>query len=288
MSTEQTTPTAIEQVISLLRDAREQSEKLLTNNSQNALQLAITFDLNKLINRLSFMSGTPIAHNQREVMDFPPVTNFMGEEIVRAEVITEEVLEPHEDAKKIYVDKVDALEQTLPTMSNEDILNAYTTVENVAVLRGVAKRASVEDYKEKELTVEFVEEIRSGLQLKATTAKTEKQIDTTATSGEAETILNKEQLVAGQPAAGATTAKTEDVLHKQEHVQKLKEQLKAEKNEEERLNKDLDKVKTEIASAKPKDKPALVAIETKLQADINACLERQLSIADELKPYVQE
>lgn len=264
MSSEQPTPTAIQQVISLLKEAKEQSEKLLADQSQNSLQLAVTFDLNKLINRLSYMSGTPIAHNQREVMDFPPVTNFMGEEIVRAEAITEEVLQPKEDAKKIYLAKVESLEGVFHELSNEDILHMYTTPEDVMVLRGVAKRAGVEDYKEKELTLEFVEEIRTGLAAKSQNKQTEADIDK------------------------VTADLSEEETAKQQQIQSWEDELKAEKDKEEVLNKDIEKVKADIASAKPKDKPALEAKEKQLQADLNTCLEKQLWLEDQLKPHVQE
>ena len=108
---------------------------------------------------------------------FKPITNFMGEKIEIAKPINPADLQPTNPEKEKFIEKVNKLYTQFTTLAPEGILNGYTIPEDVLVLRGVAKRAGVENFEERPLTSQFIEDIALAIGIKAEEEVTQKKIE---------------------------------------------------------------------------------------------------------------
>lgn len=164
----------IEKAAHVLVDAKDQIKVLLLEDHPSLL-LTVTSQLDLLINRLGHLSGIAIVHTKAE--EFKPVTNFMGEDITRPREVTSEDLSALPEDVAILVAKVDRLYAEFDTIAPEGILNAYTIPEEQLVLRGVAKRAGVEDYEDAEINVYFIEKIAKAIKQKVADELEAQRID---------------------------------------------------------------------------------------------------------------
>lgn len=147
----------------VITEAKQEVNKLLQGPpyNQNLIQINALFD--RILNRLGFMAEVVEPENGKTTEQaFKPITNFMGTEIKRAPSTATEVEVPDTEKEK-YLAKVDRLWRELPAMPPTIVLNSYTQPDDVLVLRGVAKRAGVPDFADKELTIPFIEEIIWGI-----------------------------------------------------------------------------------------------------------------------------
>lgn len=164
----------IETAIKLLVDTKEELSELL-GDENHLLMVNFISNFDRMIGRLDFISSrssmTPLGQ-----VDFPPITNFMGEELNVTKKVDVEELEPDDSDRAKFAQKVSDLQKNLPAISNEKILESYVVKEDQLVIRGVAKRAGLPNYKEAEINGTFLDEIRQGLiDMGAQQAFTEKQ-----------------------------------------------------------------------------------------------------------------
>lgn len=148
---------AIKKAFAILQKAKSDVEKTLSAKEHSTLLLGITAGFNKISNKLAFLSGVNI--NQDSKRKFDPITNFMGEDLSIPEPIKEDDLSPSEKEKAVFISKVDKLYASIDTIAIDGLLNDYKLPEDVLVIRGIAKRAGVEGYEDKEISVKFIEEI---------------------------------------------------------------------------------------------------------------------------------
>ncbi len=169
----------IAEAASLLTAAKDNVLGLLKDNGH--LLVTVEHGLNRIINQLNFLVG-----RQQEVIEdartqFAPITHFMGEELNRPVEIKTEELSPKEAQRKIFLEKVDRLQNSIGELDNEAILDAYTQVNDTNVIRGVAKRAGLENYAKGEINHQFLDDIRLGLKAQSDKTdlklKTENEID---------------------------------------------------------------------------------------------------------------
>lgn len=179
MSTE-----SLKQAADILLKAKEDVQKVLGGTDNAFILLSTESQLNKAITRLQHLAGYDF--NPSTAEDFPPVTNFMGEEIVRQPMLNEEDLSPEEADKAIYLEKVETLFDGICNMSPDDVLMNYTLPEDVLILRGVAKMAGVEDYETRDLDIVFVEEIQNAILTEKADIQTQEEIDEAVAAGKQE------------------------------------------------------------------------------------------------------
>lgn len=149
----------LKEVAKVLADAKAEIA-LLIPVDQDMLRLQFLSPLERLVNRASFLGGEIV--NSTEKVEYPPITEFMGEKIERMVPVKEEDLDPDQEAKDKFLAKIDTLQKDLGGLETKKILESYVTKEDRLVLRGLAKRANVEDYKDAEINVSFIEAIRQG------------------------------------------------------------------------------------------------------------------------------
>lgn len=150
----------VKQVTKVLTDAKAEILELLPDEN-DMIRLGLVSGLDRLINRMLFFTGDTLVGETKA--SFPPITEFMGEPIHKMEQVAEADLDPEHEAKDKFLKKVDDLEINFPGLDSKKILESYKTKEDVMAIRGVAKRAGIEDFKTAKITVEFLEQIRQGL-----------------------------------------------------------------------------------------------------------------------------
>jgi hypothetical protein len=170
--------TDIKQAADLLVETKEEVLVILSGDEHSSLSLAVGPQLQAIINRLYFMSGFTPEVITAPVDQFPPITNFMGEEIKLKKILTVEDSNPTDVERSIFLSKVENLYVEIVSLAPDGILNAYTLPEDVLVLRGVAKKAGVEGYDEKEINLAFIEAIATAIHDKENEDAEQKRIDT--------------------------------------------------------------------------------------------------------------
>lgn len=156
--------------------------KNLSAPQYNGNLLNINSLFQQLISRLVFMGGILEPETAEKKTKLQPMTSFMGRPLKQDKTAAVD-LDPKESEKQQYLAKVEKLYNQIGFIQPSIILNSYTIPEDVLVLRGVAKRAGVEGYESKELTVAFIEEIQFAIENKKELEQTQKIVDTSAKKG---------------------------------------------------------------------------------------------------------
>lgn len=157
----------VQESLQAITTAKNTVNKLLTGTEHVNQLLEINGLFRRLETRLQFMGAVTEPETFKAKTsgkeEFPPITSFMGEKIVREKKISSDDLNPDETRKANFRDKVNKLYGTILNLTPHIVLNSYTMADDILVLRGVAKLAGIEDYKERELTAAFVEDIKKAI-----------------------------------------------------------------------------------------------------------------------------
>lgn len=101
----------IKEAADVLVEAEKSVLGILSGQEHSSLSLAVGPQLQQIINRLYFMSGTPpTAEQMGKVEEFPPVTNFMGDPISLPKKVSQEDLSPADFERENFIQKVEKLE----------------------------------------------------------------------------------------------------------------------------------------------------------------------------------
>lgn len=162
-------------VLNELRKAKINVLEVLTPTNNSLLRIHAENALDNLINRFAFVAGDSSSVGNTSGQKFPPVTNFMGENIEISKPITRADLTSKEVEKNKILDKMSELQKVIYDLENKQVLENYSLKEDKIVLRGLAKRAGVEDYAKAEINEAFIQEIKVGLLVKEAAEKKEKE-----------------------------------------------------------------------------------------------------------------
>lgn len=156
----------IQQAVQLVTDCQQQLKKLLSGPEHNRNLLEINSHFERIKSRLIFMGGKLEPNETNAPKQFPPITNYMGKPIKKETEVTSADLNPTEDDKRKHFARVEKLYKEIGNISPTIILNSYTIATDQAVLRHVARKAGIKDWKEAELTTEFIETIQFAVEEK--------------------------------------------------------------------------------------------------------------------------
>lgn len=146
----------------VLTEAYEKIEKILTDPAHDGVLIQTQAQINQIKRRLDHLSGVP-TNEAGKLVEFPPITNFMGDEIGESKLVDMADLTPGSDDKQIFKTRVETLYRQFDTIAPDGILNSHTTPEDQLVLRGAAKMAGIDDFKDAELNLNFVERINTSI-----------------------------------------------------------------------------------------------------------------------------
>ncbi|MFB6453728.1 hypothetical protein ACE38W_00530 [Chitinophaga sp. Hz27] len=172
-------PNCLVLAIAALQHAKEEATQYLSDTPEySSHRFIIDGRMTTLINMLSTSTGTTPVSSTKNVADlFPPITNFFGDEIALPTVIVPEDLTPKELEGERFVSAVNKLYAEFTTITPEGILNSYVLPEHQLILRGVAKKAGLSDYEEREINLSFVEEIGQSIIAKEKAVKDQEDIN---------------------------------------------------------------------------------------------------------------
>ena len=155
-----------------VQDLLQQTQELQKNYKMllTGTQLAQTlpfFDelLRRMITKLTYMGAVTEADDFKKPNDmFPPI--ILNDDDKNKLKVGKADMDPKEAEKKAFLFSVDKLYSELPGLNPHSIIQSYTMPEHQLIIRGVAKKAGVEDFDKKEITVAFLEEIILAIELK--------------------------------------------------------------------------------------------------------------------------
>lgn len=155
------TTDTLTQVQSLLNDTRLEINELLQDKQHLLIFFNSKFDL--MINRCSVLNGTGQPKTAEMATKFNPVKHFLGREIKPIKKVKnlEKELTPKQEEVNKFKGQVTALQTSFGKMTNDEILTKYKN--NQLVIRGVASRAGIDDFKTAAIDSEFLDLIRNGL-----------------------------------------------------------------------------------------------------------------------------
>lgn len=158
------TQSATQQAVELLTETKAKLQSILSGPAHSMILLGVNADFNRLINRMAFLSGQALPTVQNN--EHPPVTDFMGEKLETVAPLAAEDLNPSEEARQVYLDKVDKLYAQFGTQTPEQILEANPLPEDQLVIRGVAKRAGVPGFDTETINVDFLDRVAKAVAAK--------------------------------------------------------------------------------------------------------------------------
>lgn len=150
---------SIQQAAKLLDDTRQVVLELLEDKPM--IKNFINNNFNIMLGRLAAVSGGKLAGIIKKKAPLEPVTVFMGEIINRKKPLEVKDLTPDEAEKANIREKADKLQNNFLNLTNEKILEAWTT--DPIVLRLIAKRVGVEDFREAEINDQYITNIRNAM-----------------------------------------------------------------------------------------------------------------------------
>jgi hypothetical protein len=177
-------PTIAEQAIELVKATQHEVNELLKGPEYIHNLLGINAQFTLILNRLKFVNQilTPGANKKEAKAEaapkrFGPIKTFMGEPIKREKPITKTDLTADEKKRLDFVKKVEKLYDSISGIDTNIILNSYTINDDKLILRGVAKRANVKGWKDRDINADYVNDIKLGIQIIAEEVAKQEEID---------------------------------------------------------------------------------------------------------------
>ncbi|MFA6060060.1 MAG: hypothetical protein WC756_17790 [Taibaiella sp.] len=154
----------IQRSAAVLKAAKEQVKAILSQDPDLAVLATTTYNqISEIEKRLYGLSGLPDPSATVEIGGFAPLTSVMGINVDVRKPITEADLKPTLTEKEQLLDRIQKFYEAVPTMSNEKVLEVLHEPKGTAILRGVAKLANIEDWRESEFNVLLIEAIKQGI-----------------------------------------------------------------------------------------------------------------------------
>jgi hypothetical protein len=188
----------IQEAITILKDAKQQINKLLNGPEHNQNLLEINANFTRIENRLGFMGGVlePTETKQEARKRFPPMTSFMGQKLETVKKFNQDDLTPSESTKKKYLASVNKLWNEIGNFTPDHLLKSYRIENDIKILRGVANRAGVQDFETAELNIEFIDKVQKAVAAKNKEKSKQAKIDNNVKSaGENKTAKKPEEAV---------------------------------------------------------------------------------------------
>jgi len=135
-----------------LQDIHDNADKIASHPDNQFIITGVKAALRKLLNKLNFLAG--ITHST-EFKPLPPI--IIGEQHAPIDHNIDR------DEKQLFLHKVEQLYLNIITIDPSGLLTDVRLPEDEMVLRGVAKKAGLENFEDAELTVEFVEAIQEAV-----------------------------------------------------------------------------------------------------------------------------
>lgn len=213
----------LQEALALLRRARADFKPLLSDPKHINNLLEINTYFTRIENRLVLMGAVRleaiVTANGIEVKEAKSLrqgsSSFMGRKVTGKGSLNaksdKEMMTAAELRQANYLEKVEQLFMRLPRISVASILTNYRSEDDILVLRGVAKRAKVENFDKAAITQEFVTKIIENIKASVKESTTQTLIDKSVGARGDTVTLTQEQIDA-DPKLQKMGAKAGDQL----------------------------------------------------------------------------
>jgi hypothetical protein len=155
-------------VVNKLQNVRSAISKLYAEHPDaHMIALSIDSTLNKLTNQVGFAVGVqqnPDTLKAAAKQQFEPVSMFMGEPISFKSALNVDDITVDRSEIEVFREKVDSLYMTIEAIPSEKVVTQYAgSAEMETVLRGVAKKAGMQNYDSEAITVGYVEMVKKAI-----------------------------------------------------------------------------------------------------------------------------
>jgi hypothetical protein len=227
--------TPIEQVVHGLTAVRKGILDILKAPEHQVFAIRADSDLKRLQAFLQNATGTVVFEGQADniqnlINAFGPVTTFMGHEIDRPQPVNFDNIDPSEADRQAFLAKRDALYDRITEMSDEQLQAYLLEPKSETVLRSVAKKAGLYNFREDEINAEFFANIRVAI-----VGQKERERHT----AEAEDLKSKMQAAGGVVGDTNTTDTVVDEGKRLEEQQRQLDEAAQRQAEEEAKAKEL-------------------------------------------------
>lgn len=209
----------VQECLNIVAEAKNKCIQLLTGTPHvnNILELNALFT--RIETKLTYMGAVTepdLATKSLEQQMFQPITNFMGEEIVVSKPINKAQLSPKQDEVLKFQNDVTALYAGIRTMEPGQVLRAHPLPEHILIVRGVAKRAGVDDFASAVWNEKFIEDIQLAIELKEEVNEAQQKIDKASGKNKpgpiGEPLVLTEEAIAADPLLQKQKAQPGDEL----------------------------------------------------------------------------
>lgn len=156
----------LKQAQEVLAKAQADVNDLLKDNMFSNIRLRVDNNIRQMLNLMGHYSGEAAAASMPPQQEYPPITNFLGEEIERKSSVRAADLVPDKTEAEIFKQKVEGLYGSIIELDTDTVLNDYRDDQGVLVLRGVGKMAGIPNFKEAEVNVDYIESVKQAIEAK--------------------------------------------------------------------------------------------------------------------------
>ncbi len=232
---------ALSQALIITEQADQLVKEAMQDPVHGLLRIRIESLFTQIKNILAFHSGQTVNTILTSSAELhPPITDFFGEKISGPKKVEEADLNPDEAEKDQYVARVNSLAIQLPGLDPYSAIDDYSRPEDQLIRRGVAKLANVEGYEDREINVQYIEDILAGQKQIALDQAEDARIN--------QEMMNREKAQEAQGKLDIATTKREALIKDRDEALSNLEAATTDKQKEGRKKK-LDGIQTEIAAA---------------------------------------
>lgn len=154
------------QVAEKIDTARTEIAELVSNDPNlNNIHMRVDKHLQLLSNQVKAIIGVSPENTTSATVEFAPLVKLDGEDIT-GEIptdVNDSDLNIKENEIIVLKEKVLRFEESLSQRTDDEVLAAVITTDDILVIRGLAKKANVNEYDTAEIDLAFVQAIREGL-----------------------------------------------------------------------------------------------------------------------------
>jgi len=192
----------LEQARNIISEASDTVNKLLAADALFSIRTNLNEKYNQQVNFINGLLGNvvTIGSTVSALPTLGPVTNFLGEAVNREKPVTVDAITVGPTEKEIFLQKRDAFYDTIPSLTNADVLKQLKLPSGDLIIRSCAKRAGITNFADASLNTKFIDALRKKIVAEQESEKAIQEAD--------ELVKAQMSATPPAPAADATTETT--------------------------------------------------------------------------------
>lgn len=154
----------ISDCLDMLRQARAYVDQLLSHADLTNIKISVDAQLVRAANTLSGLIGGEQAATNAIPTNFEPLKSMFGQEIGLRKPVELEMLQPTKTEQELFIERRDDLYDRFLSLDNDTILKVLNEPNGEPIIRTIAKKAGIEDYRDAVINTEFIDDIKAGIE----------------------------------------------------------------------------------------------------------------------------